>query len=259
MVALLVPPHPLDVASAGSLPSGSSPSGSLPAAAGDLAGWNQALNRTHAMAALRARGGRIVRAIEARRRELVASRVRARRPRCVVDVGCEDGWLAEAYADGLSRLLLVDLDPAMLAGSALAGRPGVATVVADALEPAPIEAALGEARADVLVLSALLEHLPAPGRALDALAPLVARHGVMVVYVPADGPILLAKRLLKVTRLGGLVKGLSLEPAPGHVQRFTRQGLAALLQPRGRILELAFDPVALGYVAVLAPHARAGR
>ena len=39
-----------------------------------------ALNRTHAMAALRARGGRLVRAIEARRRGLVAARVLAAYP-----------------------------------------------------------------------------------------------------------------------------------------------------------------------------------
>lgn len=221
-----------------------------------LALRNAALNATHDMAGLRARGGRVVRGIEERRRRLVATRVLKSRPRVVVDVGCEDGWLAEAYAHGVERLVLADLDPAMLARSSLAGRPGVETVVADALAPAPLLAAVGAGGADVVVLSALLEHLPEPRRALEALAPLLAPDGRFVVYVPADRPILLAKRLLKATHLGGLVRGLSLEPAPGHVQTFDRASLVRLLAPHGDVLEVAFDPVALGYVAVLRPRPR---
>jgi SAM-dependent methyltransferase len=220
----------------------------------EMARRNEALNRTHAMAGLRERGGRVVRAIEERRRGLVASRVLRQRPRVVVDVGCEDGWIAEAYARDVHRVVLSDLDPAMLAQSALAGRPGVETVAADALAPGPLLDHVGRARADVVVLSALLEHLHDPGAALTALAPLVAPGGVFVVYVPADGPILLAKEVLKRTRLGGLVRGLSLEPAPGHVQRFDRAALVRLLAPHGDILEVTFDPVALGYVAVLRPR-----
>ncbi len=219
----------------------------------DLAAWNEDLNRTHAMAGLRARGGRLVRAIEERRRRLVAERVLRRHPRVVVDLGCEDGWVAEAYAQGVERLLLADLDPAMLAGSVLAGRPGVELLTADALAPAALFERLGRGGADVIVLSALLEHLPEPDRALRALAPLLRPGGAFVIYVPADGPILLAKRLLKTTRLGGLVRGLSLEPAPGHLQRFTRASLARLLAPHGRLVELSFDPAVLGYVAVLEP------
>ena len=218
---------------------------------------NEALNRTHAMAGLRERGGRVVRAIEERRRGLVVSRVLDRKPRVVVDVGCEDGWIAEAYADAVPRVVLSDLDPAMLARCALAGRPGVETVPADALAPVPLLRHVGRGGADVVVLSALLEHLPEPAAALVALTPLLAPGGVFVIYVPADGPILFAKRVLKTTRLGALVRGLSLDPAPGHVQRFDRASLVRLLAPHGEILEVTFDPVALGYVAVLRP--RGGR
>jgi hypothetical protein len=124
-------------------------------------------------------------------------------------------------------------------------------VVADALEPAALLGSVGRGGADVVVLSALLEHLERPADALRALAPLLRAGGAFVVYVPADGPILFAKGVLRATRLGGWVKGLSLEPAPGHVQRFTRASLAALLRPFGDLLEVAFDPVALGYVAVV--------
>ncbi len=212
-----------------------------------------ALNRTHAMAGLRARGGRLVRWIEERRRRLVALRVLRARPRLVLDVGCEDGWIAAGYADRVERVVLADLDPEALAASPLVGRPNVERVVADALEPGALRRHLGGARADVIVLSALLEHLHEPAAALRALAGLLAPGGVFVVYVPADRPILLLKRLLKLTRLGGLVKGLSLEPAPGHVQTFTRPRLRRLLAAQGALRALSFDPAALGYVAVLRP------
>lgn len=228
--------------------------GTAAAAPADLAAWNRDLNRSHAMADLRARGGRVVRAVEARRRALVARAVRRARPRVVVDVGCEDGWIAEAYAPAVERVVLADVDGAVLARSALLGRPGTSTVVCDALDPRPLARHLGPRGADVVLLSALLEHLPDPGAALGALAPLLAPGGVFVVYVPADRPILLLKRVLKATRLGRLVRGLPLEPAPGHLQVFTRATLARLLRAHGRLRHLAFDPVALGYVAVLAPR-----
>jgi SAM-dependent methyltransferase len=218
----------------------------------DLAAWNRRLNETHAMAAMRARAGLLVRAIEGRRRRLVARRVRAGPHARVVDVGCEDGWVAAGYAEGVERLTLVDLDPQVLARSPLRGRPGVSLLVADATDPAALRAGLGGDAPDVVVLSALLEHLPAPRRALAAVLGLLGARGRVVIYVPADRPILFAKGLLKRTGLWRLVRGLSLEPAPGHLHRFDRRRLARLLAPFGRILELTFDPLTVGYVAVLA-------
>ncbi len=224
----------------------------------DLGAWNQALNETHAMAAMRARAGRIVTAIEARRRTLVCGRVLATRPAIVVDVGCEDGWIAEGYlgdarSEILERVVLADVDPEVLAKTTLREHPRVTTVVCDALTPRALAAQLGARGADVLVLSALLEHLPDPAAALHALAPLLAPGGRFVIYLPADGPILAAKAVLKATRLGALVRGLSLEPAPGHLHRFARKDVArllAVLAPRGAVTEaITFDPICLGYIA----------
>ncbi|MDJ0523438.1 MAG: class I SAM-dependent methyltransferase [Planctomycetota bacterium] len=217
----------------------------------EFAARNAELNQSHAMSAMRARSGRIVNAIEKRRRRLVADRVRRLAPRVVVDVGCEDGWIAEAYVDAVKRVVLADLDASVLQRSALAQHPHVTIAEVDALQPAPLRDELGEDGADVIVLSALLEHLPDPAAALDALTTLLAARGRFVIYLPADGPILFAKSLLKHSRLGGLVRGLSLEPAPGHLHRFTRRDVAALLRPFGVVEELAFDPVCLGYIAVV--------
>ena len=216
-----------------------------------LASWNRSLNETHAMAAWRARSGRVVRGIEARRRRLVAEAVRRLAPRRVIDVGCEDGWLAEAYAEAVEDLVLVDLDPATLTGCPLAARPGVRTAVADATSEAELDAVLERGEADVVVLSALLEHLPQPRRALAALRPFLAPGGRFVVYVPADRPILAAKQILGRTGTGGLIRGLSLEPAPGHLHVFSRRALRALLGAVGSIERLTFDPLVLGYLAVV--------
>ena len=218
-----------------------------------LSAWNATLNRTHDMAAMRARGGGVVRAVEARRRRLVASRV-LRAPRdasgrlgVVADVGCEDGWIAEAYADRATETLLVDCDPAMLARAAARRLPRARTVVGEATDPD----CLPPASVDVLLLSAVLEHLPRPELALEALRPAVRAGGRIVAYVPADRPILLAKGILRRTGLARLARGVSLDPAPGHLHTFDRASFAALLRPFGALLELSFDPGALGYVAVL--------
>lgn len=231
-----------------------------PAPGSDLQAWNQALNQTHTMAAMRARAGRIVTAIEDRRRRLVVERVLRHRPEIVVDVGCEDGWIAEGYVAGVhaqaaGRVVLADLDPDVLARTVLGRHPSVDTVVTDATAPDALKAHLGPRGADVIVLSALLEHLPDPAAALRALAPLRAPGGRFVIYLPADGPILFAKRVLKATRLGQLVRGLSLEPAPGHLHQFARKDVARLLgvltQQGDIVEEIVFDPACLGYIAVV--------
>jgi len=226
---------------------------SLTAGQPDLAAWNRELNREHAMAHLRARGGRIVRAIEARRRRLVAERVLAGPHARAVDVGCEDGWMTCAWAAACDEVVLLDVDPTPLEAAArsLEGGADVRTAVADVTDAAAVAACLRPGGYDVIVLSALLEHLPDPDLALEALRPALAPGGRFVVFVPADGPILAAKRILRATRLGFLVQGLSLEPAPGHVRLFDRASLAALLGRHGRVTEIAFDPAVLGYLGVV--------
>ncbi len=231
----------------------------------DLETWNRALNREHAMKDLRARGGPLVRAVEARRRAVIARRVRRLAPRVAIDAGTEDGWVAEAWAGGVEHLVLVDIDPDVLATSRLLERPGVEALAADATDAGALARGLRGRRADVVVASALLEHLPEPRRALAALGACLGPGGRLVVYVPADGPILALKRILRPLRpvlgalgLWGPIRGLPLDPAPGHLHVFSRRSLRALLQGAGRIHAIDFDPLALGYVAVLSPREKAG-
>lgn len=218
---------------------------------------NAALNDTHAMAQMRARAGRVVRAIEERRRRLVVRAIRRALPSqsaasgLVLDVGCEDGWIAEAYVDHVGHTVLCDLDARRLAASPLSQRADVTVLEDDALAPRALRSWLGSRRADVIVLSALLEHLPEPARALERLDRLLADGGAYVVYLPADGPILALKQVLKRTRLGGLIRGLPLEPAPGHLHVFDRRATRSLLACAGKLEHLHFDPLCLGYVGVV--------
>ena len=212
-----------------------------------LAARNAALNRTHSMEGMRERGGAVVRAVEERRRRLVASAVLAKHPGTVVDVGCEDGWIAEAYARDVGATVLVDLDPAVLARAAARGLPRTRCVVAEAGDLSPLSG-LG---ADVVLLSAVLEHLERPAEALSAAADVLRPGGAVVAYVPADRPILALKGVLRRTRLSALVPGVSLDPAPGHVRTFSRASFSTLLRGVGRVERVAFDPVALGWLGVV--------
>jgi SAM-dependent methyltransferase len=220
----------------------------------EFAERNATLNRTHDMAGMRARGGRLVRAIEERRRRLVAHRVVRLRPRVAVDVGGEDGWIAEAWASRVGETVIVDLDPAMAERARARRLPRTRVLVGDATDPG----LLPRGGADVIVLSAVLEHLPRPADALRALAPALVAGGRFVVFVPADRPILAAKRVLAATGLHRLARGVSLEPAPGHLHAFDRASLSALLAPFGSIEELELDPAVLGYAATVRVDAGRG-
>jgi len=217
-------------------------------AAPDLAAWNRSLNQTHAMAAMRARAGVVVNAIEARRRRLMVDAVLRDAPKRVIDVGCEDGWIAEGYAERVQHLVLSDIDANVLEQSPLATRPHVDTIAADATAPHALVEALGAAWADVIVLSALLEHVPEPRAVLRGLHPLLAPGGRFVIYLPADRPIGFFKDVLRHTRLGGLVRGLSLEPAPGHLHVFGRRDVVALTRRFGVLERVTFDPICLGWI-----------
>jgi SAM-dependent methyltransferase len=197
---------------------------------GSVAKWNRALNRRFGMENLREHPRALVRWIEARRRARVASLV-GRFDRAL-DVGAEDGSLAATWSRGGRYTLLLDLDPAMLHR---ADKPSVA---ADA-----VRLPLADGSFDVVVLSAVLEHLVDP-RACVAEARRVLRPGGRVVaYVPWDDAVVGLKRWAKRLRvpLGKLSEGM----APGHLRRFDRATLRELFAPMRANVTL--DAISLGY------------
>jgi SAM-dependent methyltransferase len=203
---------------------------------GAVAAWNRALNRRYGMENLRAHPNPVVRWIEARRRSRIGAMVGSSFRRAL-DVGAEDGSLAATWRDAAEGFtLLLDLDPGMLRRAA-AG-PAVA---ADASR-----LPLRSSSFDVVVLSAVLEHVVDAPACVEEAVRILRPRGRIVAYVPWDRAVVGLKRWARRCRvpLGNLHDG----PAPGHLRCFDRAALERLFGPVGRRgLSIDLDPLSLGY------------
>jgi 2-polyprenyl-6-hydroxyphenyl methylase/3-demethylubiquinone-9 3-methyltransferase len=197
-----------------------------------VAAWNRALNRRYAMENLRGHSSGLVRRIEARRRRAVAALVppfdRA------LDLGAEDGSLAAAWAAKGRHTVLLDLDAAMLR------RAGRSAVAADAAR-----LPLAPASFDVVVLSAILEHVLEPEAVVAECARVLRPGGCLVAYVPWDAAVVPLKRWARRAGLG--LGPLHPGAAPGHLRVFDRARLRRLFAPRAASLRVRLDPLSLGY------------
>lgn len=204
-------------------------------APGGVARWNRALNRSFAMENAARNPNPLVRRIEARRRRRIAALASRRAFDRALDLGAEDGSLASLWRGAGRRVVLLDLDGAMLRRAA-GGEEG--KVVADAARlPFPARAF------DLVVLGAVLEHLVDPAVAVRECLRVLKPGGRVVGWVPWEGAIVFLKRMARLFRipLGKLHDG----PAPGHLRRFGRRSLEALFLPmRARV---RFDPGSLGF------------
>jgi 2-polyprenyl-3-methyl-5-hydroxy-6-metoxy-1,4-benzoquinol methylase len=173
------------------------------------------------------------------------------RGRRVVDVGfVDEGQMAAKHARGrwLHGIVAAEAREAVgidadAAGVAVARDAGFDAVVAD-VEDAESLASLELDAADVVLAGELIEHLERPGAFLDAVKPLLAPSGSLVLTTPN------AHALTNV--LGALV-GRELVN-PDHVTWFSWRTLATLLERHGwRIDVLAyyrFPPVESGSPAL---------
>ena len=197
---------------------------------GAVAAWNRALNRRYGMENLQQHRSRVVRWIEARRRRQVASMVpgfdRA------LDLGAEDGSLADAWRNRGRFTVLLDLDVAML------GKARGARATADACR-IPFESG----SFDVVVLSAILEHVVDPRACIDETVRVLRPGGRLVAYVPWDRAVIRLKRWAR--RLRVPLGKLHSDMAPGHLRVFNRARLQRLFQPLRAHVRL--DPLSLGY------------
>ena len=197
---------------------------------GAVAAWNRALNRRYAMENLTGHQSRFVRRIEARRRRRIAELVPAFD--VALDLGAEDGTLASIWKDKGRRVLLVDLDPAIL--------PGRDSVAADAAK-LPVR----DGACDCVVLSAILEHVVSPGDTIREVARVLRPGGRIVAYVPWDGAVVPLKRWARRVGfgLGPLHDGL----APGHLRMFDRARLASLFAEVSDDARVTLDPLSFGF------------
>ncbi len=132
--------------------------------------------------------------------------------RHVLDLGCRDGALTQAYAGG-NEIVGVDADREALAE---AEKLGIETRWADLDDALPFE----DGSFDVVVAGELLEHLRDPRRVVSEVLRVLRPGGTFVASVPN------AYRLKNRVRF---LLGRKPEDDPTHLQMFAPQDLPALL------------------------------
>jgi SAM-dependent methyltransferase len=132
--------------------------------------------------------------------------------RKVLDLGCRDGSLTGAYADG-NQIVGVDADREALAAAA---EVGIETRWADLDEPLDFE----DATFDVVVAGELLEHLRDPRRVVGDVRRVLKPAGTFVGSVPN------AYRLKNRVRF---LLGRNPEDDPTHLQMFSPDDVRKLL------------------------------
>jgi SAM-dependent methyltransferase len=132
--------------------------------------------------------------------------------RRVLDLGCRDGALTQAYAGG-NEIVGVDADREALAE---AEKLGIETRWADLDDALPFE----DGSFDVVVAGELLEHLRDPKRVVSEVLRVLRPGGTFVASVPN------AYRLKNRLRF---LLGRKPEDDPTHLQMFAPHDLRALL------------------------------
>jgi SAM-dependent methyltransferase len=157
------------------------------------------------------------------------SRARPYLGRSVLDVGAGIGTFTERAADTGAKVTAIEPEFGELLRGQLGNRPNV-TVLEE-----PLEAHEGVGEFDSILCFNVLEHVPDDGQALRGLLNELRPGGRLLLLVPAH-------QLL----YGGF------DHAAGHVRRYDREPLRALLATAGFELETVryVNPVgALGWVA----------
>jgi SAM-dependent methyltransferase len=180
-----------------------------------------------------------------------------RPPATVVDIGTADalmlGLLGGAWPD--ARFVGLEMNGALLRASNV---PGVAKVVGDA-----VQLPLADGVADVVVATAVIEHLDEPGRLVAECRRVLAPGGVLVITTPDP-------MMERISAKIGLLK------EAGHQQMFNLKGLRAVIAgaglsvvetrkfmfspvgfPAERMIERVFGP--LGLRLVMANQIAVGR
>ena len=145
----------------------------------------------------------------------------------LLDVGCWVGFmLDEARLRGWRT---VGLEPSTFASAYARDSLGLDVQTADLFG-----AELPAGSFDAVLLADVLEHLPDPGEALDAIAGLTVPGGVLLLALPDAGS--------QVARVMG---GRWWSVIPTHVHYFTRRSLSTLLtRRRWEVLEIGTAPKA---------------
>lgn len=160
--------------------------------------------------------------------------IEAHRSDCgsVVDLGCWTGFLLAEAGDRGWRTLGVE--PSEFASTYARDRLGLEVLTGDLFSvPLP------RSSFDAVTLGDVIEHLIAPGKALDEIRELLTFNGILWMALPDSGSFL-ARRMGR--RWWSVL--------PTHVQYFTRASISTLLDRHGfEVLQISTAPKAftIGY------------
>ncbi|MEW6355575.1 MAG: class I SAM-dependent methyltransferase [Planctomycetota bacterium] len=194
--------------------------------------WNREINRHQPMSVKETHPNPIIRLIERLRRLTLLALARPRQDDVVADIGCESGFIAQAFLGRCKQLYLIDIDSDLLAKAQdrLGSLSQAHFVQSDATR---ID--LPDGAADVTILSEILEHMPDERAALCEACRITKAGGRIIVSVPNDRLIISLKRIVgRVLRrrfLGGLSDGLAI----GHLRLYTKDSLRRLCSEFGRV------------------------
>jgi dolichol-phosphate mannosyltransferase len=198
-----------------------------------------ALNRELPMRLLEEHRNPIIRVVEARRRRAIDRLCQAAPGERALDIGAEEGHLSSRLRRRGARVVGTDLDPAVLDATHDA-------VAADA-EGLPF----ARGAFDLVLLSAVLEHVPEPTRAVAETLRVLKPGGRAVISVPDDRIVLALKRLVRALGLGIVLGPLSPGLAPGHLRVYSPATLRREVADHGRVTALIRDPLALSLHAIV--------
>ncbi len=152
--------------------------------------------------------------------------LRAADPRSILDIGCGEGVLTERWAARLGdgRVVGVDLpDPKLAAHWQRRRRANLQFRELDVTAGLPY----ADGEFGLVCATEVLEHVPEPGRVIAEMARVASRH--LLVSVPHE-PLW---RVLNLARGAYLTE---LGNTPGHVNHWTRRGIARLLARHGEVV-----------------------
>jgi len=148
-------------------------------------------------------------------------------PASILDVGCGEGVLTEAWARrlGEGRVVGIDLeDPKLAAQWADRGRPNLEFRTVDVAGGLPF----GDGEFELVAATEVLEHVGEPERLVAEMARVAGAH--LLVSVPRE-PLW---RILNLTR-GAYVRELG--NTPGHLNHWSAAGFRRLLSTVGEVVQ----------------------
>jgi SAM-dependent methyltransferase len=167
----------------------------------------------------------LVRRLVGRFRASLSELLRLAAPRSVLDVGCGEGILTQAWAEELGsvRVVGVDLEDARLRAEWSARRGPNLRFLAGRAEALPFS----DWEFDVVAAIESLEHVPDPRRALEEMARVTSRH--ILVSVPRE-PLWRSLNMIRGAYQGALGN------TPGHLNHWSRGELLGLVGHYGSVV-----------------------